>query len=143
MWFLVFECNKYVDNDTGMVAEEMRRIFEEKDTVIAQLQQRVVELDLRCQFLEMAGYDGMLLWKIGRVQQRIIDAQEGRILSLFSQPFYAGRYGYKLCARVYFNGDGSGYGTHVSLFFVVMQASTDDRVTAVAQTNVRVNVFRL
>jgi len=103
----------------------MRRVIEDKDRMIMQLQQRVVELDLRCQFLETAGHDGTLLWKIGSIQQRIIDAKEGRIPSLYSQPFYAGRYGYKLCARVYFNGDGSGFGTHVSLFFVVMQASED------------------
>jgi len=104
----------------------MRRIFQEKDNIIAQLQRQVTELDLRCQFLEMAGHDGVLLWKIGSVQQRINDAKECRVVSLYSQPFYAGRYGYKLCARVYFNGDGDGYGTHVSLFLVVMQASEDE-----------------
>jgi len=109
-----------------MVAEEIRRIFQEKDQMIAELQRRVIELDLRCQFLETTGHDGVLLWKIGSVRQRIADAKEGRILSLYSQPFYAGHYGYKLCARVYFNGDGAGYGTHISLFFVVMQASEDD-----------------
>jgi len=97
--------------------------------MIAQLQQRVDELDLRCQFLETTGHDGMLLWKIGSVQQRIADAKECRILSLYSPPFYAGHYGYQLCARVYFNGDGAGYGTHVSLFFVVMQASEAEWMT--------------
>ena len=109
----------------------------DKDRMITQLQQRVVELDLRCQFLETAGYDGTLLWKIGSVQQRIIDAKEGRMLSLFSQPFYAGQYGYKLCARVYFNGDGSGFGTHVSLFFVILQASSDEDYCIQAVTDAR------
>jgi len=113
-----------------VVAEEMQRILQEKDNIIAQLQQQVIGLDLRCQFLEMAGHDGMLLWKIGSVRQRITDAKERHIISLYSQPFYAGRYGYKLCARVYFNGDGDGYGTHVSLFFVVMQASTHDCISS-------------
>ena len=105
------------------IAEDMRRISYEKDNMIAALQRQVVQLDLRCQFLEMAGHNGVLLWKISSIQQRISDSQERRVISLYSQPFYAGRYGYKLCARVYFNGDGDGYGTHVSLFFVVMQAS--------------------
>jgi len=111
-----------------VAAEEMRRILQEKDDVIAHLQQQVMNLDLRCQFLEMAGHDGVLLWKIGNVQLRISDAKERRVVSLYSQPFYAGRYGYKLCARVYFNGDGDGHGTHVSLFFVIMLASHDDCV---------------
>jgi len=109
-----------------MVAEEMRRIVEEKDRMIAELQQQVVGLDLRCQFLETTGHDGVLLWKIGSVRQRIADAKDGRIPSLHSQPFFAGHYGYKLCARVYLNGDGAGYGTHVSLFFIVMQAGVND-----------------
>jgi len=100
--------------------------------LIAQLEQRVVDLDLRCQFLETAGHDGVLLWKIGGVEQRIGDARESRIPSLYSPPFYAGRYGYKLCARVYLNGDGDGYGTHVSLFFVVMQANGDATATCLS-----------
>jgi len=125
-----------VDFVIDLVAEEMRRILQEKDSVIAQLQQRVNELDLHCQFLEMAGHDGTLLWKIGSVRQRISDAKERHIISLYSQPFYAGRYGYKLCCRVYFNGDGDGYGTHVSLFFVVMRASKVDYMSSLALTYV-------
>ena len=106
-----------------LVAEELRRTVQEKDNLIAQLQQRIVELDLRCQFFETASHDGLLLWKVADVDQRISDAKERCIVSLYSPPFYAGRYGYKLCVRVYFNGDGDGYGTHVSLFFVIMKAS--------------------
>ena len=49
----------------------------------------------------------------------------GTTLSLYSQPFYTSRYGYKLCARVYLNGDGAGRGSYVSLFFVVMQVILD------------------
>jgi len=113
----------------GILADEMRMILEEKDKIITQLQKQVVELDLRCHFLETTGRDGVLLWKIGSVQQRIVDAKEGRVMSLYSQPFYAGHYGYKLCARVFLNGDGDGYGTHVSLFFVVLQASKGFSVT--------------
>ena len=33
--------------------------------------------------------------------------------------------GYKMCARIYLNGDGMGKGTHVSLFFVVMRGNYD------------------
>jgi len=31
-----------------------------------------------------------------------------------------------MCARVYLNGDGAGRGSHVSLFFVVMQGDYDE-----------------
>jgi len=82
---------------------------------------RLSELDLRCQCLETANYDGVLVWKISNYVERKRQAVEGRVLSLYSQPFYTSRYGYKMCARVYLNGDGAGRGTHLSLFFVVMQ----------------------
>jgi len=97
-----------------------------RDEEIALLKRRVQELDLRSQFMESSGYDGMLLWKIGVFTQRLRDAKEVRVTSLYSPPFYAGRYGYKLCARCYLNGDGIGRGTHISLFFVVMQGDYDD-----------------
>jgi len=82
---------------------------------------RLADLDLRCQCLETANYDGVLVWKISDYIDRKRQAVEGRVLSLYSQPFYTSRYGYKMCARVYLNGDGTGRNTHLSLFFVVMQ----------------------
>lgn len=39
--------------------------------------------------------------------------------------FYTSKYGYKMCLRVYLNGDGTGRGTHLSLFFVVMKGPND------------------
>lgn len=39
--------------------------------------------------------------------------------------FYTSRYGYKMCLRIYLNGDGTGRGTHLSLFFVVMKGPHD------------------
>ncbi|KAJ8797567.1 hypothetical protein J1605_017299 [Eschrichtius robustus] len=39
--------------------------------------------------------------------------------------FYTSRYGYKMCLRAYLNGDGTGRGTHLSLFFVLMKGPHD------------------
>ncbi len=39
------------------------------------------------------------------------------------------RFGYKMCARIYLNGDGQGKGSHVSLFFVVMRSEYDALLT--------------
>ncbi|XP_038071587.1 TNF receptor-associated factor 3-like [Patiria miniata] len=86
---------------------------------------RIAEHDLRFQVLETASHDGTLLWKIKDFARRKRDADIGKTLSLYSQPFYTSRYGYKMCARVYLNGDGMGKGTHVSLFFVVMRGDYD------------------
>ena len=81
----------------------------------------MAEMDLRFQLLETASYDGTLVWKIRDYERRKRDAVNGRTLSLYSQPFYSSRFGYKMCARVYLNGDGMGKTTHMSLFFVVMR----------------------
>ncbi|XP_025104197.1 TNF receptor-associated factor 3-like [Pomacea canaliculata] len=86
---------------------------------------RMAEMDLRFQLLETASYDGMLVWKIRDYERRKRDAVNGRTLSLYSQPFYTGRFGYKMCARVYLNGDGMGKTTHMSLFFVIMRGEYD------------------
>lgn len=86
---------------------------------------RLAELDLRFQVLETASYDGILMWKIRDYYRRKQEAKSGRTLSLYSQPFYTSRTGYKMCARVYLNGDGMGKGTHLSLFFVVMRGEYD------------------
>ncbi|XP_072031639.1 TNF receptor-associated factor 3-like [Amphiura filiformis] len=86
---------------------------------------RLAEQDIRFQVLETANYDGVLVWKIKDFDRRKRDADSGKTLSLYSQPFYSSRYGYKMCARIYLNGDGMGKGTHISLFFVVMRGDYD------------------
>ena len=84
-----------------------------------------LEFDLRLQLVERATYDGILLWKIDEFSQRRQEAIDGTTISLYSVPFYTSHQGYKMCARVYLNGDGIGKGTHLSLFFVVMKGSND------------------
>jgi TNF receptor-associated factor 3 len=86
-------------------------------------------MDLRMQCVETTNYDGVLIWKVAHYARRKRDAASGGTLSLYSQPFYTSRYGYKMCARVYLNGDGAGKGSHVSFFFVVMQGDYDDLVS--------------
>ncbi|GCB79882.1 hypothetical protein scyTo_0016056, partial [Scyliorhinus torazame] len=86
---------------------------------------RLADMDLRFQVLETASYNGKLIWKIRDYTRRKQEAVSGKTLSLYSQPFYTGYFGYKMCARVYLNGDGMGKGTHLSLFFVVMRGEYD------------------
>ena len=83
------------------------------------------------QFHEMfqrinSNHDGTMIWKIPQFSQRKADAESGRCTSIFSLPFYSGRYGYKMCLRLYIMGDGIGKGTHLSLFFVVMRGEFDN-----------------
>ncbi|XP_023686168.2 TNF receptor-associated factor 5 [Paramormyrops kingsleyae] len=74
--------------------------------------------------LESTSYNGKLIWKIRDYQKKKKEtAAEGR--ALFSSPFYTSRSGYKLSARAYLNGDGSGRGTHLSLYVVLMRGDFD------------------
>ncbi|XP_015283098.1 PREDICTED: TNF receptor-associated factor 5 [Gekko japonicus] len=81
--------------------------------------------DERFKLLEGTSYNGKLIWKIVDYKIKKKEAVEGHTVSIFSQPFYTSRCGYRLCARAYLNGDGSGKGTHVSLYFVVMRGEFD------------------
>ena len=77
------------------------------------------------QALEQTTYDGVMTWKITDFAKKRQDAIAGRMSSVYSPPFYTSRTGYKMCARLYLNGDGMGKGTHLSLFFVVMKGRYD------------------
>ena len=83
------------------------------------------EQDLQVRMLEATSYDGVYLWKIDHFSRRFQEAVSGKTLSIYSPPFYVGRFGYKVCARLYPNGDGMGKGTHMSIFFVIMRGEYD------------------
>ena len=74
---------------------------------------------------EFSSYDGQLLWKITQFSRRRNEAVSGQQVSFYSPCFYTSRYGYKMCALIYLNGDDMGRGTHISVFFVVMRGQYD------------------
>ena len=80
---------------------------------------------LRLQLLERATYNGILVWKIDEFERRRKESVDGITMSLYSSPFYTSRHGYKMCARIYLNGDGLGKNTHFSFFFVIMRGPYD------------------
>lgn len=86
---------------------------------------QLAEHDLKIQMLEATSYNGTYIWKIDEFSRRNHEGIIGKTPSIYSPPFYVGRYGYKVCARVYPNGDGMGKGTHLSLFFVIMKGEYD------------------
>jgi hypothetical protein len=71
-------------------------------------------------------YNGTLVWKIESYQRKRQDAINGVKTALYSPPFYSAQYGYKMCAKIYMNGDGFGKGSHLSLFFVVVRGELND-----------------
>ena len=74
---------------------------------------------------QFSSYNGVLIWKISDFARRRNEARTGQHVSTYSACFYTSRQGYKMCARIYLNGDGIGKGTHISIFFVVMRGQYD------------------
>ncbi|CAF1377501.1 unnamed protein product [Didymodactylos carnosus] len=74
---------------------------------------------------QQANYDGTFIWKITDVAKLKISAESGRQPSIYSPPFYSSFNGYKMCMRLYLNGDGLARSTHISLFFVLMRGEYD------------------
>ncbi len=120
--------------------EMVRRDMKTKDEELASLRAMVNKLektqrsknadfedrDFRLSLIENSNYDGTMVWKIPQFSQRMSDAQSGKYTSIFSLPFYTGRYGFKMCLRLYILGDGIGKGNHMSLFFVLMKGEFDN-----------------
>ena len=99
------------------------------ETTIQQLQEGFGEMALMVQTLQATSYSGTFIWKIPEVQRRRGEARSGRTVSLYSAPFYTGRHGYKMCLRLYMDGDGSGRGTHLSFFLTLMRGEYDALLT--------------
>jgi len=95
------------------------------ESAVKQLQEGFGEMALLVQTLQATSYNGVFIWKIPEVQRRRQEAKIGRTISLYSAPFYTSRHGYKLCLRLYMDGDGSGKGTHLSYFLTIMRGEFD------------------
>ena len=93
----------------------------EQERLSGMLKVHISELELQLQASLASTYNGSFLWRIPDIRRRRRDAIDGKITSIYSPPFYTGRNGYKMCIRAYLNGDGIGYNTHVSIFFVLMK----------------------
>ncbi|KAK3593717.1 hypothetical protein CHS0354_013614 [Potamilus streckersoni] len=102
-----------------------QRNIESLERALALKDIKINELEARVEFLEYASYDGILIWKIPEFSKRRLEALQGKPFSIYSPAFYTSRTGYKMCVRLYPNGDGMGKGSHMSLFFVIMRGPYD------------------
>uniref|UniRef100_A0AAU6MWZ4 Tumor necrosis factor receptor-related factor 2 n=1 Tax=Argopecten purpuratus TaxID=228297 RepID=A0AAU6MWZ4_ARGPU len=105
--------------------EELKRKIQQMERASSLKDVTISELDSRIRSLEIVSYEGTLVWKIAEWSKHRREAMAGRVTSLYSPHFYTGRTGYRLCARLYPNGDGIGKKTHVSVFFVVARGNYD------------------
>lgn len=106
--------------------EKIFKLLQAQDDNIMKQKQMLEDVHLRQELQEVKATKGVFIWKINDLGRRKQDANDGRVLSLYSPPFFTSFHGYRMCIRCYLNGDGSGRGTHVSVFFVMMKSEHDD-----------------
>ena len=118
--------------------EEEKRKHDEDKKRISKLEYALSQKDIiiddlkrRLGMLESASYNGELIWKITSVAKKRDDAMRANKSGAQSQYilspcFFTSRTGYKMCIRMYMDGEGAGKGTHLSLFFVIMRGNYDD-----------------
>ena len=111
--------------ELGTEKGSLEKRLEEQEKSNQLLKVRISELELQLQASLASTHNGAFLWRIPDVARRKRDAIDERITSIYSPPFYTGRNGYKMCIRAYLNGDGLGYKTHLSIFFVLMKGEYD------------------
>ncbi|ETE63362.1 TNF receptor-associated factor 1, partial [Ophiophagus hannah] len=101
-----------------ILAFHLQRCLAQKDATLLRLGKRLGAS-------EQVSYDGVFLWKITDVHQKCYEAICGKSHGFQSPAFYTSRYGYKLCMRIYLNGEGKGRGTHISLFLILLKGDYD------------------
>lgn len=99
--------------------------LERAENQLSSHETQLSENSLQIEMLETTSYDGFYIWKIDHYSRKYQDALSERTASIYSPPFYVGRFGYKVSVRLDPNGDGIGKGTHISLFFVVIRGEYD------------------
>lgn len=104
---------------------QMEREFQSLNQMVAMSNLNITDMGQDLHQLENTSYKGVLLWKITDFTKKRREAINGSNTSFYSSYFYSSRYGYKMCARIYLNGDGIGKGTHISLFFVIVRGEYD------------------
>ncbi len=72
-------------------------------------------------------FNGKLLWPVKdySVKRTLTESSFGQ-RDLESPPFYTSERGYKMRMRLYPNGDGSGRGSHISIYFQILPGPFDE-----------------
>lgn len=70
--------------------------------------------------------DGTFVWKITDYKQKLIESMYKNGNEITSEPFYTARYGYKMAASVFLNGNGNGEGKYLSVYIKLLFGEYDN-----------------
>lgn len=129
---------KSVEDNKKGIEDSKREIEDLKKTMVDMKQQYAAILERnryleeilakRLPSLEQQQFSpcntGTIRWKLERFEDAIWLAKNGDCSSFWSDPFYTTA-GYKVCAKIYPNGDGDKARDAVSLYISIMQTDLD------------------
>jgi TNF receptor-associated factor 4 len=72
-----------------------------------------------------ASRDGVLVWKIQGIADKMAEAKGSEGLELVSLPFFTSNSGYRLQASLFLGGNGGGEDTHMSIYIKVLPGEFD------------------
>lgn len=127
----VFECMELVEKlqrDLIKTREKLQNKTDEvadlkKSIIISQVS--LIQLEDKLISLERGSNNGVLIWKISNFKEKQNDARNNKCKSLYSPYFYSHHNGYKICSRIFLNGDDSSFGRNLSIFIVIMKGEYD------------------
>ncbi|CAF4327616.1 unnamed protein product [Rotaria sp. Silwood2] len=75
--------------------------------------------------VSMTSLNGTCIWGISDISDMKNNSASDEQKSIYSSSFYIFPNGYKICLRLFLNGDAKARGTHMSLYFVLMRGNYD------------------
>lgn len=114
-----------VFKDLAKIVEKQEKTILGLQNTIAMQNVEIAQLSMKVNELSVTSFNGTLIWKITNYREKKRNAINHSPASFYSDCFYTSHYGYKMCGRVYLNGDGIGKGTHLSIFFAIKKGEYD------------------
>lgn len=117
--------NLIVTEECINVNKKLKECIEDLGKRITRNHIAISDCEQRLMGLERRSINGHLIWKITNISDKLKYAVNGIQSSHYSPIFYSSIYGYRLCARLYLNGDGAGRNTHLSIFVSILKGEYD------------------
>jgi len=112
---------KKINQDQSLMIHSVKELANKAET----FRHSILSFDSRLKNSELESKDGVHCWKISNFGEKLLEAKSGRMAFIDSSPFFTSNYGYKMCTRIYLNGDGPGRGTHLSIYFILLKGEYD------------------
>ncbi|XP_029664278.1 TNF receptor-associated factor 4 isoform X1 [Formica exsecta] len=112
-----FSLDKHLEESAKMHLSLMCSLVTKQQHQITSLKSAISKLSLN--------YTGTLIWKITDYATKMSEAKAKEGMELVSPPFYTSQYGYKLQASIFLNGNGTGEGSHISIYIKILPGEYD------------------